>query len=618
MLARAERRGYVFVDDPACDRYDWLVVFDEMPDEDRGTFRKGCEELKCPREHTILCTWEPTSVKNYSKAYTRQFAHYLSNRPPEAEKHPHYHLGRGYYPWFYGRLYDETAGMAPPEKTLGISAICSAKVMKRTQHYARFKLLEGLKARVPGLEWWGHGVRDFDWKYKLLDPYKYHVAVENHIAPYHWSEKLADSILGGCLTFYAGDPDIAETLPEGAIIPIPIDDPVRAAEIINTAMANGEYEKRRGAIAEARRLILEKYNLWDQLIEVIEGAAATTAAEASGGGRPARIYSRKALRRHHPLTMLADAFGHVRLWLGHYRRHSPVVRELIVNPKAALKLFCVYFDARPVWRSDCVEPLQAGRARTGVDLGMPADDTGENISAENVRYGEMTAWYWVWKNYLPRHPELKYVGFCHYRRFLDFAGMSRRGDVRTTYRGFLGIFERCYHERLLLEKIGGADIAVRRASDCGCGSLRGQIAAWRGELLGDFDRMVTLVKEREPGRETEIDAAVGSPVFAMELQVVMTRKYFPAFMEWAFGLCREFERRWPWSGPSEGPDARTPALLIERLFAVWLALRKAEGARVIELPLVKLTARNFGYYALRPLVGLMSPAVRRKFRNRYK
>ena len=52
-----------------------------------------------------------------------------------------------------------------------------------------------------------------------------------------------------------------------------------------------------------------------------------------------------------------------------------------------LKIFCVYFDGRPIWRSDCVEPIQAGKARTGVDLGMLADDTGDQISAENVRYG---------------------------------------------------------------------------------------------------------------------------------------------------------------------------------------------------------------------------------------
>jgi hypothetical protein len=32
------RPGYVFVYDPSCEKYDWLVVYDEMPTEDVGTF----------------------------------------------------------------------------------------------------------------------------------------------------------------------------------------------------------------------------------------------------------------------------------------------------------------------------------------------------------------------------------------------------------------------------------------------------------------------------------------------------------------------------------------------------------------------------------------------------
>ena len=71
--------------------------------------------------------------------------------------------------------------------------------------------------------------------------------------------------------------------------------------------------------------------------------------------------------------------------------------------RPVLKIFCVYFDNRPVWRSDCVEPIQAGRARTGIRLEMLGDDEGDSISAENDRYGEMTAWYWIWKNWLPAH-----------------------------------------------------------------------------------------------------------------------------------------------------------------------------------------------------------------------
>ena len=278
-----------------------------------------------------------------------------------------------------------------------------------------------------------------------------------------------------------------------------------------------------------------------------------------------------------------------------------------------LKIFCVYFDRRPVWKSDCVEPIQAGKARTGVDLGMLADDTGDSISGENARYGEMTAWYWVWKNYLPAHPELTHVGFSHYRRFLDFTGFCRGKTRRTTYRRFKRVFDRHYVGGELLAEIGDADLVMRGATDSGYATLREQYLDSHPANIGDFDRFVALLRERHPEGAAEIDGVLNAGKLAMELQFVMTRELFVDFMEWTFSLCREFERRWRWSGPEKGDQARAPAFLVERLFLVWLALKRGEGAlKVKELPLVKLTGRPWWY----PFIKLVLPFLSKEANDR--
>ena len=58
-------------------------------------------------------------------------------------------------------------------------------------------------------------------------------------------------------------------------------------------------------------------------------------------------------------------------------------------------------------------PLQVG-SEEKEDLGYLCDNTGENISALNCYYSELTGLYWIWKN----DHETEYVGTCHYRRFL--------------------------------------------------------------------------------------------------------------------------------------------------------------------------------------------------------
>jgi hypothetical protein len=64
-------------------------------------------------------------------------------------------------------------------------------------------------------------------------------------------------------------------------------------------------------------------------------------------------------------------------------------------------------------------PVQAG-AGCHARLAFTGDDSGDNISARNGLYCELTALYWAWKNL---HADA--IGLCHYRRYFQEPGKKR-------------------------------------------------------------------------------------------------------------------------------------------------------------------------------------------------
>ena len=150
-------------------------------------------------------------------------------------------------------------------------------------------------------------------KAESLDPYRYHVAIENFIGLHHWTEKLSDPFLGVTLPFYCGCPNAADYFPEESFIPIDINDVDSASEIIRKAMRDGEYEKRLPHILEARRRVMEEYNIFAVLSKLIEERSKDFEVSHPGGV----ILSRRELRKRHPLVSVQHFYEKVRLRILH-------------------------------------------------------------------------------------------------------------------------------------------------------------------------------------------------------------------------------------------------------------------------------------------------------------
>lgn len=243
--------------------YDWFVVYDDT----HCNFR-----VHCPKENTLLITSEPSSIKVYERAYLKQFAHVLSGQEDWALSHKGKIYSQPALLWYYNHKldYNEIRNHRAFNKNKLISTVCSTKQHGHTAHKRRYNFTEEVKKAIPELDWYGKGVQPIEAKSEALDNYRYHIAIENHSSKHWWTEKLADAFLGQTLPFYYGARNLKEYFPEESYIFIDINQPQVAIETIKKALLNNEYEKRLPYILEARRRILEKYNLFATVSNIVE------------------------------------------------------------------------------------------------------------------------------------------------------------------------------------------------------------------------------------------------------------------------------------------------------------------------------------------------------------
>lgn len=279
-----------FTFNPLNKDYDWLVIQDDVS----KILPNQIEVLACPKENTILVTTEPVTITKYGKCFTEQFKYVITNQDAKALSHPNAIRSQTGNVWFYGKSYDEIIAVKELNKTKKISTVCSDKQQGHTIHKLRYDFTKIMEERIPELERFGRGFKWIETKAEAIDDYEFHVAIENHYAPHVWTEKLADTFLGYAVPIYYGCPNVYDYFPEDSIILIDIYDIEgsikKIKEIITTP---GEYERRLPAIKEARRRVIEEYNLLAMIDKVVTENSNKEKSEISSKNK---IYNRRLMR----------------------------------------------------------------------------------------------------------------------------------------------------------------------------------------------------------------------------------------------------------------------------------------------------------------------------------
>lgn len=292
--------------DPDDRDYDAFIAYEDLPPLSGESKVMRTERLSCARANTMLITTEPASIRIDGPNYLRQFGHVWTRKHPSLVRHPKQIRDTPPLRFFYGR---NLAGGAHlpleetlPDKSRGLSGMSSTKAMNHTVHAARLDFMMALKARLgDDFDLFGRGIRSVDDKAEAMAAYRYHVAIENHVEPGHFTEKLTDCFLAGCLPFYFGDPDYACVFPENSVIPIDIMDFDGAVSTMTDAIQNRAYDRRRSSILKARKITLERFNTLAAVARTVETFFDET---ASPGGV---IHGRHAFRKVHPVLAIRDA-----------------------------------------------------------------------------------------------------------------------------------------------------------------------------------------------------------------------------------------------------------------------------------------------------------------------
>ena len=228
---------------------DYVVILNSFPEDTVVT---------CPPEHVWAIMQEPPS-SSYRKHLLRSGLFSRVYTPDVSLQGDKYIQSHGSIPWHVKKDYDTLKSGPLPVKTRVLSWITSAQMLVKG-HRRRMAFLHQLQ-RHTTFDLWGWGFTPIEDKWDGLAPYRYALAVENHSGPFYWSEKLADCFLSWTMPIYYGCENLEAYFPAESFVRIDIQSP-DAIRVIQEVIKSDLWLKNREAIAYARELVLDKYQLF--------------------------------------------------------------------------------------------------------------------------------------------------------------------------------------------------------------------------------------------------------------------------------------------------------------------------------------------------------------------
>lgn len=208
------------------------------------------------------------------------------------------------------------------------------------------------------------------------------------------------------------------------------------------------------------------------------------------------------------------------------------------------------------------------------------DDEGENISALNPYFCELTGLYWAWKNI-----SSDYIGLAHYRRHFSYDPHSK-----DKWNAILKKSE-------IEDDLGTVKAFVPKKRHYWIETLYSHYA--HTHYASQLDETRRIIEERYPEYVNSFDKAVKRRWGYMFNMMIMERGAFDAYCSWLFDILFELRTRIG-KEAEESLDkfqGRFYGRISEIIFNVWLDEQLRDGkikrAEIKEIPFIHMEEINW-------------------------
>jgi hypothetical protein len=220
---------------------------------------------------------------------------------------------------------------------------------------------------------------------------------------------------------------------------------------------------------------------------------------------------------------------------------------------------------------------------------MRGDNEGNNISDKNRRFSELTATYWLWKNYNSiGGPE--YCGIMHYRRHLNFNSSQReqRGFYGETVEKINSGYQKdcCLNLEAMAERIKEYDIVVPHADfvgDFGASNAYEECVKNHGkDYIG---MMFEVIDEKYPEYKQDVENLKNETAIYTCNMFIMKKACFEEYCNFLFDVLLKVSEKIDSSGFSNAKEIMgKEGYLGEKLTNLYIQHKKRTSqVKILEL-----------------------------------